>query len=156
MSRKFFSPDPFSEGRVSNSPADNGLQEAMSAEQCPNSLEVGHSKTDDALSEKQLEVIEWLINGYSDARAAQGAGVDRRTIYRWRQDKQFMRELNRQREIALSEAADGLRSLLPTALGVIAEQMRVSGSEQAFRAASLLLKTGLARTLRSRRIDQED
>lgn len=127
---------------------DNGLQKPDGEIECPTLTLVGHrpeNQGENDLSPRQLEAIEWIINGYSDTRVAEAVGVDRRTIYRWRRDSRFMDELNRQRDQMLHETTDGLRAMMPAALELIARYMKTEPPDRAFRAATMLLKTGLSR-----------
>lgn len=137
---------------------DKDLSNGSEKSECPTGAQVGHSSFDDenhSLSSRQIEAIEWIINGYSDSKAAEAVGVDRRTIYRWRRSKRFMQELNHQRDDLLDEAADGLRAMLPSALEVISRQLNNQTSDHAFKAASLLLKTGLAQGILRPRPEEE-
>ena len=95
------------------------------------------------LSQKQLTAIDLLLQGHSDAQAADALNLDRTTVYRWRTlHAPFRYELQRQRRQLFQHTADRLRALLPTALDAL---QRVLTDDKAdprltLRAATTLLR----------------
>lgn len=90
---------------------------------------VARPRAADEPSPAQLRAIEALALGATFAAAAEAAGVDRTTVYRWRRDDAaFVAGLNR----ALRDRADAMRAelegLAAEAVETIRQLMR-SGSE---------------------------
>ena len=76
------------------------------------------------LSIQQLNAIDLLVTGSSDA-VAEKVGVDRSTVTRWRlYHPAFVAELNTQREALWGVAKEKLSSLIPEAVDAVAEAMR--------------------------------
>jgi hypothetical protein len=72
------------------------------------------------LSIEQENAIEHLLQGKSDAAAAEAVGVSRQTIWEWRnRNPLFIAELNRQRSEMWREARERLKSLANRALDVV-------------------------------------
>ncbi len=70
--------------------------------------------------------IDALLEGCTDAEAADHAGVHRVTVTQWRlYHLLFRAELNRRRAEELGTAAETLRGLLPEALETLADQLRI-------------------------------
>src|SRR5687768_11850620 len=78
---------------------------------------------DKELSERQKVAVELLLQGLSDHEAAAQVGVDRTTIFRWRQLRRFARELDAQRHLRRERAANQLQAMLPSALKILQEQL---------------------------------
>lgn len=74
-----------------------------------------------SLTQQQHAVIDALAGGANLNDAAVAAGVNRTTIFRWRQDPEFQRELIRRRT---SRSGAQLRGLADLAVGTLAEVMR--------------------------------
>src|SRR5258708_730641 len=80
--------------------------------------------SDDCLNEspsslnddKQRIAIELLLGGKSFSAVAQAVQVSRRTIYTWRQDPAFQRELEHRGEELWSGAAERLRAMVHPSL----------------------------------------
>ena len=86
------------------------------------------------LSLTQLRVIADLISGASMVDAAEAAGVDRSTIYRWKQDvPAFAEELCRARNEIRDRLQDGYRTLGPQAIEIVAELLRAAGTPPSVR-----------------------
>ena len=103
----------------------------------------------DGLNERQQNAINLLLEGATDKAAAEGAGVSRRTIYRWKhQDETFMAELHRRRCALNDEHTDRLRALLGKGLDVLERHVKDRYGPVCHRAAKTLLTiTGLGKTL---------
>jgi transposase len=86
------------------------------------------------LSLTQLRIIADLISGASMVDAAEAAGVDRSTIYRWKQDvPAFAEELCRARNEIRDRLQDGYRTLGPQAIEIVAELLRAAGTPPSVR-----------------------
>ena len=75
------------------------------------------------LSDKQSAAVEMLVIGKSYQHVADTLGVDRRTIYSWRQDDDFKQALSERRQDRWSAATNRLQSMLDDSLAVIEEQL---------------------------------
>jgi hypothetical protein len=105
------------------------------ARECPNPSE-HHEHSDDNLPPSQLLAIEALILGGTLAEVANAAGVDPKTLYRWRHhDPRFQQRLARRRHELLDGAADRFRTLLDGAMTTLQKQMTDPYAPTAFRAA---------------------
>ena len=92
------------------------------------------------LTVAQLNAIDQLIGGATDAEAAAAAKVSRQTVNTWRNyQPQFQAELNARRRELWAASADRLRSLVPAALAVLDSELAL-GTESALRAAVTVLK----------------
>ena len=92
------------------------------------------------LSPEQLNAIDLLTTGKTDADVAAVVGVHRVTVTRWRTSPSFTAALNRRREELFASATDQLRSILPKALGVVAEALEGDDAERRLQTAFALLK----------------
>ena len=92
------------------------------------------------LSERQKTAIECLLRGLSDQETAAQLGVDRGTVFRWRQNIAFARELDRQRKLRSEQAANQLQSMLPSALKILQQQLDSTDPRDRMRAVSVLLR----------------
>jgi hypothetical protein len=110
---------------------------------------VDTSPDGDALTERQHNAINLLLQGAPDKSVAAGAGVCRRTLYRWKnEDEAFMAELHRRRTAINDQHSDRLRAMLGEALDVLDEQMKERYGPVCHRAArTVLTLTGLGKTL---------
>ena len=91
------------------------------------------------LSPTQLRVIAELIGGASMVEAAEAGGVDRSTIYRWKQDvPAFAEELRRARNEIRDRLQDAYRTLGPNAIETVAEILRAAGTPPAVRLRAAL------------------
>src|SRR5262245_37601891 len=79
---------------------DNGLhtEEAAKATSCSTPPPGGEAASEATLAERQVLALQLLLEGYSDTDVAREIGVDRRTIYNWRQSPDFAGELRSQTE----------------------------------------------------------
>ena len=75
------------------------------------------------LSTRQLKAIEAMLSGASNQRAAELAGVTRRTLERWLQDADFNSELGRRFEFVLRRGAVRLLALVELASNVFYQGM---------------------------------
>jgi hypothetical protein len=81
------------------------------------------------LSPPQLRVLAELIGGASMVEAAEAGGVDRSTIYRWKQDvPAFAEELCRARNEIRDRLQDAYRTLGPQAIETVADLLRAGGA----------------------------
>ena len=93
------------------------------------------------LSQEQLNAIEYLLQGKSDAATAEAVGVVRTTIWEWRnRNPVFIAELNRQRAELWDEARERLKALANRALDVVEAQLHNSDPKIAMAAARHVLK----------------
>jgi hypothetical protein len=93
------------------------------------------------LSQEQMNAIDYLLKGQSDRAAAEALGVDRQTIWDWRNnDPLFIAELNRQRVEHWSEARERLKSLANRALDVVEQQLNSGDPKAALAAAKYVLQ----------------
>jgi hypothetical protein len=94
------------------------------------------------LTVTQENAIELLLAGNTDTAAAKALGVHRTTVSRWRGDHPgFKAELDRRRAEVFGGAIEKLRGLLPTAVDVLAEELR---SGNALAAATAICRlTGI-------------
>src|SRR5262245_55975964 len=99
---------------------------------CP----IGQSR----LNEKQHAAIELLLLGKSLGATAKAIEIDPRTLYRWRQDADFRRELEQRRAELWGEAAQRLSAMVHPSLDVLEEQLYDRYDRARFNAALTLLK----------------
>jgi len=105
---------------------------------------VQNSAFRNGLSVEQLNAIDLLVTGMTDAAVAEAVGVHRNTVARWRRrDPWFQAELNRRRDELWITAIERLRGMLPKALDALdaklaAERPRVAS------IASVIKLTGLS------------
>jgi len=93
------------------------------------------------LSQEQMNAIDYLLKGQSDRAAAEAVGVNRQTVWDWRNnDPLFIAELNRQRVELWSEARERLKSLANRALDVVEQQLNSSDPKAALAAAKYVLQ----------------
>jgi AcrR family transcriptional regulator len=92
------------------------------------------------LNEKQLAAVEMLVAGGSLSTIAKTIGVDRRTLYRWRKDEEFLEVLNSRRREVWCDVVGRLRDLTHPSLEVMAQQLEEKFDRTRFRAAALILR----------------
>jgi hypothetical protein len=93
------------------------------------------------LSIEQANALEHLLQGQSDRAVAEALGVNRQTIWDWRNnDPLFIAELNRQRVEHWSEARERLKSLANRALDVVEQQLNSDDPRAALAAAKYVLQ----------------
>jgi hypothetical protein len=109
------------------------------------------------LSDKQATAIDMLVMGKTYQSIADALAVDRKTIYRWRQDEDFKEELSRRRRERWSAATDRLQSMIDDSLSVIDEQLHDRYERTRFRAAATVLRVvGLNMCMSQRRGDNDE
>ena len=108
--------------------------------------DLGHPETRwdftdiDPLSEIQLQAIELTMQGHTDVSIAQTLGINRRTLWRWKNlDDDYRRVLNNARIQLYATAADRYQMLLTRATGVMSQTLQDSAEEIRFRAAVAIL-----------------
>jgi DNA-binding CsgD family transcriptional regulator len=108
--------------------------------------DLGHSETRwdftdiDPLSELQLQAIELTMQGHTDVAIAEMLGINRRTLWRWKNlDDDYRRVLNNARIQLYATAADRYQMLLTRATGVMSQNLQDSAEENRFRAAIAIL-----------------
>ncbi len=106
------------------------------------------------LTDKQLQLLPHLVTAPSMSEAARRADVSRSSLYRWIEDDEFRRELERQRNEALELAHVELKGLMFKATQVLGEAMDNDNQFLRLRAAQIALTVGLksveAKELQSR------
>jgi hypothetical protein len=101
----------------------------------------------------QLNAVDLLVTGATDQEAADAVGVTRQTVCGWRNaHPYFMAELNRRRAELWGATVDQLRSLLPRAVVVLAEELE-GGTDRAGVAMSILRLGGVDRTKAPQKLD---
>jgi hypothetical protein len=89
----------------------------------------------------QLNAIDLLATGKRDKETAELLHLSRTCVTKWRlYDPLFQAALNRRREEAWGAGIDRLRSLIPQALDVLAEEMQKPDSPNRFKAAVEILR----------------
>jgi DNA-binding CsgD family transcriptional regulator len=108
--------------------------------------DLGHSETQrdfsdiEPLSERQLQAVELTMQGHTDLQIAQTLGINRRTLWRWKNlDDDYRRILNNARIQQYASAADRYQTLLSRATGILSQCLQDSADENRFRAATLVL-----------------
>ena len=94
----------------------------------------------DNLNEKQLAAIDLLSCGKSYTAVAKSIDVDRRTIYRWRQNPEFAGTLEERRLELWEEASERLRALVQPSLDVLEHQLNDRYDRARFAAATAILR----------------
>jgi hypothetical protein len=105
------------------------------------------------LPEKQKRAIELLLAGKTYTHIADALGIDRATLWRWRnKDADFRRGLEQAREDAYRDAGARLRELVPRALQVLEFRLAKDDYQAAVRVLRLARIDGEqpARTLQAR------
>ena len=97
-------------------------------------------RDNNGLSDSQVGAIELMLQGLSDIAIAQQVGVTRITIYRWRQNKRFVRQLDRHRQALWEESAARLQAMITPALDVLEKQISDEDRTAARHAAAVLLR----------------
>ena len=93
-----------------------------------------------ALTPEQLNAVDLLATGATDAAVGEAVGVCRVTVTRWRTSPTFLAALNRRRADLFAGATDLLRDIVPKALAVIAAALDGDDEERKLSAAFELLK----------------
>ena len=92
------------------------------------------------LNDKQLAAIELLMLGKSYQSIAKAIEVDRKTLYNWRADPEFVGELEQRREELWGDASERLKALVHPSLDVLERQLGDRYDRARFNAATSLLK----------------
>ena len=98
-------------------------------------------KRSQELSQRQLNAIDLLLQGHGDAQVALQVGVDRTTVFRWRRNARFVKQLEEFRELLWRQSQARLEALLEPALDVLQHQIGSEDPKTALRAAAVLLRT---------------
>jgi hypothetical protein len=93
-----------------------------------------------SLNDNQHAAIRLLVLGKTLGAVAEAVGVSPRTLYTWRQDPDFLAELERRREEIWSGAADRLRAMIHPSLDVIEQHLADPYDRSRFRAANSVLR----------------
>jgi hypothetical protein len=110
-------------------------------------------ETRHALTVAQLNAVDLLVVGKTDQAVAEVVGVTRQTVNGWRNtNPYFQAELNCRRQDLWGVSVDRLRSLLPRAVAVLADELE-GGENRARVALDLLRLAGLDRAKASERLD---
>jgi len=94
------------------------------------------------LTEKQLQVLPYLVTAPSISDASRRAEVGRTTLYRWMDDWKFREELERLRSEALDLAHTEIKGLMLKAIHVVGEAMDDPSPFVRLRAAQTALSAG--------------
>lgn len=103
------------------------------------------------LSPEQGQAILLLIEGHSPRRIAERVGVDRVTLWRWRQTPEFLAEYERQRAEALDTGMRTLQAAVGAATRALVEIAIDTEAERRDRiraAVEILDRVGLVSTSR--------
>lgn len=93
------------------------------------------------LTVAQENAVDALASGKRDADAADLVGVNRITVTRWRlYSPHFQAALNERRQAVWAGSLDRLRSLVPLALNVVADELANADSPNRLQAAFGLMK----------------
>jgi hypothetical protein len=79
--------------------------------------------TPQGLHDKQMRAMLALLHGKSNTDAAEAAGVDRRTVFRWRQQPKFVREMQRVQSCFCNSLRTTAADLMEDAVRVIEESL---------------------------------
>jgi hypothetical protein len=94
------------------------------------------------LSQEQLNAIEHLLQGKSDAATAEAVGVARQTIWEWRKrNPVLIAELNRRRYELWNEARERMKALANRSLDVIERNLDSEDPRASLMAAQYVLKS---------------
>lgn len=94
------------------------------------------------LSQEQMNAIEHLLQGKSDAATAEAVGVARQTIWEWRnRSPVFIAELNSRRYELWDEARERLKALANRSLDVIERNLDSEDPKASLMAAQYVLKS---------------
>lgn len=94
------------------------------------------------LSIEQLNAIEMLITGASDAQVAEVVGVSRQTVCDWRnRDAEFAAALERKRQDIWRSHEDNLRALVAEAIGVLRQNLSSQDERIKMAAAVHILRS---------------
>jgi len=110
------------------SPAEPSPAAADTTEAAP----TGNSDSDaPKLIGQKLVAMMCLLQGQTNTAAAEVAGVDRRTIYRWRQEPEFQAELHRIQRQRCAAMRSSLAALADDSVEVLSESLRKGDAKAA-------------------------
>jgi hypothetical protein len=90
------------------------------------------------LTAQQERALDLLCTGFAETAVAETLGVNRTTVWRWRNENSlFQAELNRRRHEAWMASIERLRGIVPTALEALEEEL---AGPRRLRAAALVLE----------------
>ena len=119
--------------------------------QCPNGRggdNLSDAQSSAGLSDAQLHAIELLIAGTAPSKVAEECFVDRRTIYRWREEHEpFRAELERRRRELWSAASDRIRAMILTSLRILNDDLQEQYQDTRRNAATTVLRVTNVRKL---------
>ena len=95
------------------------------------------------LTDNQLQALPYLVASPSLSEAAKLAEVGRTALYRWMENAEFRRELERPRSEALDLAHVELKDLMLKATQVVGETMDDANPLVRLRAAQIALSIGM-------------
>ena len=110
------------------------MEMSQNVPECP----TGESAS--SLNDRQRMALELIVAGQRDIDVAKAVGVDRKTIYRWRQDEQFRAQLEQRRRELWAGVVDRMRALLEPSVEVLNEHLRDSLDRNRYRAAVSILR----------------
>lgn len=89
------------------------------------------------MTPQQQRAVDLLMQGTRAAEVAAAVGVDRVTVWRWRQMPEVEAEINARRHELWDASIERLRSLVPQALETLASELE---GKHRLRAAETLLR----------------
>jgi AcrR family transcriptional regulator len=96
--------------------------------------------TSDGLTERQKQVIPYLVGEPSIEAACRKAKISKETIYRWlKESPAFVQALNEQREAVLTEALDRLKGAAGQAVTALMDLLNSDQETVRERAAGRIL-----------------
>jgi hypothetical protein len=93
----------------------------------------------DELSDRERKAIALLITGMTHTAVADELGVNRRTLWEWKQDPTFVAALNNEREAIREAMQDRVLGLAEKALTALEQTLERSDSDGARVAAARLV-----------------
>jgi DNA-binding CsgD family transcriptional regulator len=94
----------------------------------------------DRLNEKQLAAVDLLAVGKPYGESARILGIDRKTLYNWRNDDLFQEALQNRRAELWQSAADRIRALLHPSIDILEKHLTDTYDRSRFRAATTILR----------------
>ena len=132
------SPSP-SASPIPPTPPGGGVEMSQDVPECPNPGDRLNGAPP-SLTDKQLAAIELLLRGKSMSAVATALSMDRRTLYRWRQEEPFRFELECRRRELWDEAADRLRGMVHPSLDILERELADRYDGARHRAATAVLR----------------
>jgi hypothetical protein len=108
--------------------------------ECPTSADDLNQTDQPDLSVNQCAAIEMLAAGKNTTQVAHMLEVDRRTVYRWRQEDPFRRALVARRRQLWGEVTARLRGMVHPSLDELDKQLHERYDRARFRAATAILR----------------